>query len=62
MGINSNWPKSILDFVMTVIIDIEYINERHHHAPQGEGFADLEFAMACSHYGAVNKHTIIISF
>lgn len=44
-----------------VIIGSVAVDKLGHRIGKGEGFADLEFALAASHHAAVNQNTIVIS-
>ena len=44
-----------------VVIGSVAVDKSGHRIGKGEGFADLEFAMAVSHHGAITKDTLVVS-
>ena len=44
-----------------VIVGSVAVDKLGHRIGKGEGFADLEFAMAASHHSAVNSETVIVT-
>ena len=44
-----------------VVVGSVAVDKSGHRIGKGEGFADLEFAMAVSHHGAITKDTLVVS-
>ena len=44
-----------------IVVGSVAVDKLGHRIGKGEGFADLEFAMAASHHGAVNKDTLVVT-
>merc|ERR1719411_1377648 len=54
-------PVPMASRIKLVLVGSVAVDKLGHRIGKGEGFADLEFAMAASHHGAVTNETLVVT-